>query len=455
LPQRNLPQPVHPSTADAPATTRLLRVLGVGFGIAVVIGGTIGVGILRTPGSVLARLGSAPLAVLVWVLGGVYSLLGAVTLAELATMIPEAGGYFSYARRAFGRHVAFVVGWCDLLVYCTALAYLSIAIGEFCIALRPASVIGAKPIAVLLLTLAAALQYGGIRVSARAQEGMSALKALGFGGLAAACLLAASWPSSPPLPSPGQSMGVQLVLAFQLVIGTYGGWYSAIYFAEEDTNPAKNVPRALIAGVLCLTAIYVAINIALLAVLPLSTLASSALPAADAAAVLFGPRASQVITVLSIVSLAGIIHPVMMIGTRVLFAVVRDQRPMSRLTHVNRRGTPVFALTVVTGAGLALLLSGTFDRLFAMVAVFASCNYIGAMLTLLVLRRKEPDAPRPVRAWGYPWTVWLVLFVSAAFLCGAIVSDPLNSAAAVLLVIASWPVRWLLASKQQAAIAAP
>jgi APA family basic amino acid/polyamine antiporter len=453
LASRTLPPPIHRSTADARATSRLLRVLGVGFGIAVVIGGTIGVGILRTPGTVLARIGSAPLAVTLWILGGIYSLLGAVALAELATMIPEAGGYFSYARRAFGRRVAFVVGWSDLLVYCTALAYLSIAIGEFFIALRPASVVGAKWIAIAVLTLAAGLQCAGIRVSARAQEGMSALKALGFGGLAVACLAAGSWPDSAPLPPPTQSLPVQLVLAFQLVIGTYGGWYSAIYFAEEDTDPARNLPRALIAGVLCLTAIYVALNLALLAVLPATTMAVSALPAADAAAVLFGPRASQVITALSIVSLAGIVHPVMMIGTRVLFAVVRDQRPASRLTHVNRGGTPVFALAAVTGAALVLVVSGTFDRLLAMVAVFASCNYIGAMLTLLVLRRKEPDAARPVRAWGYPWSVWLVLLVSAAFLCGAIVGDPLNSAAALLLLLASWPVRRLLASKQPAAAA--
>jgi basic amino acid/polyamine antiporter, APA family len=123
-------------------------------------------------------------------------------------------------------------------------------------------------------------------------------------------------------------------------------------------------------------------------------------------------RTAPLITALSIVSLVGIIHPIMMMGTRVLFAVVRDQRPTSRLTYVNPGGTPVVALVAVTLAGTALLLRGTFDRLFAMVAIFASCNYMSAVLSLIVLRRREPQAPRPFRAWGYPWGVWIVFVVS-------------------------------------------
>jgi basic amino acid/polyamine antiporter, APA family len=423
---------------------RLVRVLGLGFGIAVVIGGTIGVGILRAPAPVMARTGSVPLAMLVWVFGGIYALLGASALAELGTMIPEAGGFFSYARRAFGSRVAFAVGWCDLLVYCTALAYLSIAVGEFFVALVPAASGGAKAVAIGTVGIASALQWSGVKVSGRAQQVMSALKAFGFGGLAIACLAAGSWPAPHDAAPADAGSLVELILAFQLVIGTYGGWYSAIYFTEEDTNPTKHLPRALVGGVLCLTAIYVALNVALAAVLPRTALASSALPAADAAAVLFGARASALITLLSIVSLVGIIHPVLMMGTRVLFAMAREERPRSLLTRVNRGGTPAAALLAVTVAATALLVSGTFDRLFAMVAIYMTYNYVAAMVALIVLRHREPERARPVRAWGYPWTVWLVLAISSAFLLGAIVGDPTNSAAALLLVAASWPVRRLL-----------
>jgi APA family basic amino acid/polyamine antiporter len=432
--------PTRPTSPPRP--TRLLRILGLSFGLAVVIGGTIGVGILRTPGTVVARLGSEPLAVAVWVLGGVYSLLGAFALAELGTMTPEAGGYFAYARRAFGPAMAFAVGWCDLLVYCTALAYLSIAIGEFAGALAPAFASHAKAIAMVTLLGAALLQWGGLRISGLAQEIVSALKAVGFIGLAAACLISRAQsvpfiqPFAPTQPFPPL---LALVLAFQLVIGTYGGWYAAIYFTEEDTEPARHLPRALIAGVLLLTAIYVAVNLALMAVLPIGQLATSSLPAADAAASVFGSRAARFITLLSILSLVGIIHPLMMMATRVLFAMARDRRASSALTSVSRRGTPEAALAAITAAALTLLATGTFDRLFAMVAVFMTGNYAAAMLSLIALRRREPDAPRPFRAWGYPWTVWIVLAVSVVYLGGAVAGDPMNSAAAAVLVAVSWP----------------
>jgi APA family basic amino acid/polyamine antiporter len=426
--------------------TRLLRLLGLGFGIAVVIGGTIGVGILRTPGTVVARLGSEPLAIAVWVLGGVYALLGAFALAELGTMTPETGGYFAYARRAFGPAIGFAVGWCDLLVYCTALAYLSIAIGEFTGALAPRLAPHATAIAMTTLLFSALLQWSGLRISSWVQEIVSALKAVGFIGLAVACLTVRPLPPFPslqvllPFP-PFQPFPplLPLILAFQLVIGTYGGWYSAIYFTEEDTEPAKHLPRALITGVLLLTFIYVAVNLAFMAVLPIGQLGSSGLPAADAAVVVFGSRAARLITLLSIVSLAGIINPLMMIATRVLFAIARDRRASSALTAVSRRGTPEAALAAITVAALALVATGTFDRLFAMVAVFVTGNYVAAMLSLIALRRREPEAPRPFRAWGYPWTVWIVLAVSAAFLAGAVAGDPWNSAAAAVLLAVSWP----------------
>ena len=429
--------------------TRLLRLLGLGFGIAVVIGGTIGVGILRTPGSVVARLGSEPLAIAVWVLGGLYALLGAFALAELGTMTPETGGYFAYARRAFGPAIGFAVGWCDLLVYCTALAYLSIAIGEFTGALAPRLAPHAKAIAIATLLFSALLQWSGLRISSWVQEIVSALKAVGFIGLAVACLSVRPLPPVPPfqvfLPFPPFQPFpplVPLILAFQLVIGTYGGWYSAIYFTEEDTEPARHLPRALITGVLLLTFIYVAVNLAFMAVLPIGQLGSSDLPAADAAVVVFGSRAARLITLLSIVSLVGIINPLMMIATRVLFAIARDRRAsggLSTLTAVSRRGTPEAALATITVAALALVATGTFDRLFAMVAVFVTGNYVAAMLSLIALRRREPNASRPFRAWGYPWTVWIVLAVSAAFLAGAVAGDPWNSAAAAGLLALSWP----------------
>lgn len=431
-----------------PRSARLLRILGLGFGVAVVIGGTIGVGILRTPGGVVARVGSEPVAIGLWVLGGMYSLLGAVALAELGTMMPEAGGYLVYARRAFGPAVGFAVGWADLLVQCSALAYLSIAVGDFAGAIVPA-LTPSKAVALCTLLLFALLHWAGLRLSSRAQQAMSALKTVGFIGLAVACLVAGARgprvPASvPPVVAAHPVLSlVAIVLGFQLVIGTYGGWAGAVYFTEEDTDPSRHLPRSLIGGVAMLTAIYVLVNLSLFAVLPAGQLSQSRLPAADAAAVVFGARASEVITLLSIVSLLGIINPILLIATRIVFALGRDRDRTGRVAAVSVRGTPETALFIVTAIAVALVATGTFEKLFATTAFLITVVYATAMIALLTLRRREPDTPRPFRAWGYPWSVWLVLAGSVGFLAGVVAGDVANSAAAVVLLAVSWPL-WRL-----------
>jgi APA family basic amino acid/polyamine antiporter len=437
-----MPGDVPARTGAAPTTVagraRLLRLLGVGFGVAVAVGGTIGVGILRAPGGVLAQAGSPVAALTLWLAGGLYSLLGAFALAELSTMTPDAGGYFAYARRAFGPRSALVVGWGDFLVYCTTLAYLSIAAAEMGAALVPSLISITKAVAIVILIAVMALQWRGLRTSSRVQEVVAAFKAIGFVGLAAVCLgYGVANGVTHDVPTTGRLSLAGLILAFQLLLGTYGGWYSAIYFAEEDTDPGRHLPKSLIGGVLLVTLIYVLVNASLLAVLPASQMAASGFPAGDAATLLFGARGSALITILSIVSLVGIIHPVMMMGTRVLFAIARDRGAASALIAVTARGTPALALAFVTVLACALVLTGTFDRLFRMVAVFITGNYAAAMAALFVLRWKEPDAARPFRAWGYPWSVGLVLLVSIGFLAAVIVGDPLNSLAALLLLAAS------------------
>src|SRR5262249_3171300 len=224
---------------------------------------------------------------------------------------------------------------------------------------------------------------------------------------------------------------MSIVLAFQLVIGTFGGWGGAIYFTEEDTDPERHLPRSLIGGVLMLTAIYLLVNVSLFAVLPLERLTASALPAADAAAMVFGARAAQAITLLSIVSLLGIINPILLIATRIVFALGRTLDARSRLATVSARGTPEAALAIGTIVAAAPVGSGTFEQLFATTAFLIAAVYGSAMAALVVLRRREPGARRPFRAWGHPWTTWLVLVGSMAFLAGAIAGDPANSVKAL------------------------
>src|SRR5262245_3517171 len=411
----------------------LRRVLGVGFGLAVSVGGTIGVGILRTPGLVAEQL-HAPLGIiLLWVAGGIYTLLGASCLIELGVMLPRTGGFYVYVRRAFGNTAGFAVGWTDWLMYCSILGYLSIAIAEFIAALGLVSPGTIRFLAVLILVSIVALQWLGIRISSQFQEVTTSLKCIAFLALVAACLLVpttghvlARMPSSMTLSG--------LMVALQAIVITYGGWQSPLYFIEEDRDPTRNLPRTMIGGVLSVIAIYLLVNIALLKVLPMSELSGATLPAADAARVIAGAYGRTLIILLSVVSLVPLLNAITMMGTRVIFAMGRDQLFWSRTSSVNSGGTPDIATLLTAAVAVGLIATGTFQRLIAITSFFLTANCCLCCVALLVLRRREPDLPRPYQAWGYPWSIWLVAAGSVILLFGMLAGDVFNGLAALGLV---------------------
>jgi len=418
----------------------LLRILGVAFGLAVIVGSTLGIGILRTPGLVAGQLTSRSSILVVWLVGGLYTLLGSVCLTELGTMLPQAGGYYVYARRAFGDTVGFAVGWSDWITYCAVLGYVTIAMGEFSAVLVPSLDPAIKLIAVGVLVFFAVLQWAGLRMSSLFQEATTAVKFLAFLALVAAGFAHAA---SSPAPAadratvlPHAAGVVGLVVALQSVLITYGGWQSALYFTEEDRDPRRNLPRSMIGGVLSVLVIYLLVNLALLSVLSVAELAGSTLPAADAAKVIFGGRGAQIITLLSLVSLPPLVNAIMMIGTRILFAMGRDRLLWPGTAVVNERGTPVMATLVTTAVAVVLIWSGTFQRLVAVASFFLAANYCVSCLALVMLRRREPLRERPFRAWGYPWSAGIVLAGAAAFLIGVFLGDTRTALVATGLLAA-------------------
>jgi APA family basic amino acid/polyamine antiporter len=398
----------------------LIRVLGVGFGLAVVVGSTIGIGILRTPGLVAAQLSSPAAVLAVWVVGGLYTLLGCLCLLELGTALPQAGGYFVYARRAFGRWTGFGVGFSDWLTYCAVLGYVSIAIGEFAALLLAGAPV--RVIAIGVLGLLMALQLAGVRISGRFQEITTAVKFLAFLALVAACFAYAARGHAPVAAAAGAAVPAAslagIIVALQSVVITYGGWQSALYFTEENRDPARELPRSMVGGVAAVIVVYFLVNLALLRVLPLEAMAGSTLPAADAARAIFGSNGGAVITLLSIVSLPPLINAILMIGARILFAMGREGLLFPRAATVNARGTPAAATLATAGVASVLVATGTFQKLVAVASFFLAANYVVSCLALFALRRREPDLARPVRAWGYPWSAGLVLAGAVAFLAG-------------------------------------
>ncbi|MBA3240117.1 MAG: amino acid permease, partial [Acidobacteria bacterium] len=366
--------------------SRLLRVLGVVFGLAVTIGITIGMGILRTPGEVAAHLPDARFFIGVWVVGGVYALLGAISVAELGTMIPRSGGFYVFTRRALGEYPGFVVGWSDWLSTCGTIAAVALVIGEYSGALVPALGGRAALVGVSVAVAFALLQWAGVRWGSRAQSLTSLVKTLAFVALIAAFFVfggqgstgedAASASASALQVPTGLAFWTALVLALQSIIYTYDGWYSTVYFGEEVRDPGRSVPRAMIGSVLLVIGIYLLLNVALLYVLPLSKLAGDKLAIGRAAEEIFGARGGLIISVLATVSMLAAVNGSTLAAPRVLYAMSRDALFWRRASDVNRGGTPTVALALSTAMAVVLIVfSGTFARLLAALAFIFVINY--------------------------------------------------------------------------------
>jgi APA family basic amino acid/polyamine antiporter len=453
-------QPV--SFAPSPHT-HLKRILGLGFGFAVIFGGTVGVGILRLPGEIAGKLGSPGLILLVWTMGGLYSLLGAISLSEVGAALPQAGGFYVYSKRAFGSAAGFAVGWADWMINCASVAYAARAASEYLAALVPVptgNAVMLTGLALGLLALFASLQWFGLRLGSGVQKTASTLTAIVFLALAFACFLHARPADSEVAPAviagPGHASSllgllVPIVAVLPAIVVAYDGWYEAIYFAEEDTNAARHLPRAMIGSVLLITALYLLMNISFLHVLSIGQLSHSQLAAADAARLAFpAPQAfpnlpRTLVTVLSLLTLLSLINALLLGAPRILFAVARDGLFPNAAT-VARGGTPRTALLLTAAMIAIIILSGKFDQIVAVAAILMAATYCVNYAAVFTLRAREPELARPFRAWGFPVTTAIVLLGSAAFLVVDVRQDPATAVRAVVLLGLALPVygisRW-------------
>jgi APA family basic amino acid/polyamine antiporter len=231
-----------------------------------------------------------------------------------------------------------------------------------------------------------------------------------------------------------------VIVALQAVIYTYDGWTGVVYFGDEVTDPGRDVPRAILGGVVVIAAIYLLINAALLHVLPLPAMAGAKLAAGEAARAVFGASGDTIIRLLLIAALVSCLNALVLMAPRVLYAISADGLFTRRATLVSRRGTPTVALFASTVVAIVFALTGAFDRIIAVLSFFFVANYVLTFASVFVLRRREPHTPRPYRAWGYPWTTGAALVGSVAFLAGAVAGDTRNSLYTLAALAASWPI---------------
>jgi basic amino acid/polyamine antiporter, APA family len=436
---------VSSSTTDG-VRGRPAAALGIGFAVAVTIGHAVGPAILRAPGIAADYLPSFWPFILVWLVGGLYALLGANALAELATMTPRSGGHYALVRRGLGEFPGFVTGWSEWLALCGSTALIAILIGEAVVAIFP-EVRASGVVALGVIALFTVVQWTGLRAGAAAQIATALLKLAAILGFAAACLwLGSRSPAAPTLVSTDHEGSLLLasIPALQAVIYTYAGWSATIYFSGEFRDGPAVIPRALILSTVLLTVIYLLINLAFLTVVSLPTLARTPHAAAVVAERLFGPAASTILHGFVAVFLLSAVSATILMATRVLFSMSGDSLFWRGAREVNGGGTPDVALLISSIVSAAFVVAGSFESVITTLAVFVVANHALTFLSLFVLRRTGRDLPRPWRAWGHPWTTGLVLAASLVFLGGVLVADAHSAITAVAVLLASVPLYLLM-----------
>ena len=423
----------------------LLAVLGVGFGLAVTIGNAVGAGILRTPGVIASHLQTFWPFLAVWVVGAVYAFLGANALSELGTLVPRSGGQYVFVRKALGNYAGFVVGWSDWISTCGTTAAVAIVVGEYSIGLFPEART-AQVVALVVVALFTLVQWLGIRGGATVQNMTSLVKAGALILFIAACF--AFGMRSPADPTVALiehegSLAVAFILALQSVIYTYDGWSAVIYFSEEVKDHGRNIPRAMLTSLAVITTIYLLINLAFLRVVSLPTIAGSNFAAGIIVEHIFGIEGQSLLRGLVVLILLSAVSANILMAPRVVYAMSKDGLFWRGAREVNRGGTPDIALLISSLLATAFIVTNTFETVIAKLAFFFVANYALSFVSLFVLRHREPDAPRPYRAWGHPFTTGLGLLASVAFLIGVVISDLGSSLWALGLLFLSIPVYFL------------
>lgn len=439
----------------------LVRAIGLGSAVLLVVGSVVGSGIFLTTGGMAALIPSASLLLIAWALGGVLAITGGLTYAEMGAMFPRSGGVYVFLKEAYGGLTAFLYGWASLLVVISgAMAAVAVGFAEylsyFFPVLSTSNVVVSTPVpwgtftlsagqlvAAAALAVLGAVNYVGVRIGNMVNVVLTAAKVAGLSAIPIMALVAGSveptfTPVVPPeVARPVASFGVAMIA----VLWTYESWYYVTYAAGEIRDPQRNVPRALVIGVLLLMAIYLTVNLAYFYALTIDEMRGVTRIAETAATALMGPGGAAFIAATVVVSTFGCNAAGLLGGSRVLFAMAKDGvfLPAASKVHQQYR-TPHIAVVALTTWSIVLALSGTYEQLFTYV-MFASILFSAAAgLALFRLRRTHPAQPRPYRAWGYPWIPAIFVLGSLAFVVNTLLERPVESLAGLGLVALGIPV---------------
>ena len=419
---------------NAPGSSPTLdRALGPWDGALITIGAVLGTAIFLTPADIARALPHPGLILTVWLAGGLLTLAGALTYAEMGAMFPKAGGMYHFLKEAYGPLAGFLFGWGSFFVIMSGgIAALAAGFGEYLGAFLPFfstknvlltvalgsgrwSLTGGGIAGVLAIALLTAVNFAGVREGAWVQNLVTVVKLAALAALAGVGLFASA-PAHPNLAAPlPASVLAPFGVAMISVLWAYDGWYCFALSAGEARDPGRTIPRGLIAGTLALIAIYGVINFVYLRALPISELAQSPRAGEAAALALFGPLAAKLASAAILVSIFGCLSANILTCSRIYQPMAEDGLFFRSLAKIHPRGHVPAASLAAQGAWAGVLvLSGTFEQLYTYVIFVEVLFFAATGAAIYVLRRKMPEAPRPYRTWGYPWVP--ALFVASSFL---------------------------------------
>ena len=410
------------------------------YGLTMIaVGSCIGSGIFVTPAKIAAILPHHGLILLVWMLGGLIALTGALTFAELGSMFPKAGGVYVYLKEAFGELVGFLYGWVILLVINTgALAALGMAFAEYMTFFIPnLGQQGKVLLAIITIVVLTGINIFGVNISQLFANTFTGLKLLAIAAIIVAGIIfydpAVDLQLLNSSTAPTNIMSA-LLLALVGVLWSFGGWHHASYLAGEAINAQRTVPRAMVIGTLIVTLTYVLVNLAYMLLLPLSGISGTERVAGDAIASIF-PYGGQLVAIAIAISIFGTIGIYTMTAPRIYFAMAKDGLFFKQLTYVHPRfRTPSLAM-ILQGVWAVLLLF--FWRTFHDLITYVTFTDVAFMAlagsSVFVFRKRLPDAVRPYRTIGYPLVPLLFVIISTAFVVNTLIQQPKQAWAAVLL----------------------
>jgi APA family basic amino acid/polyamine antiporter len=445
---------------------QLLRVLGLREGIAIHMGNIIGSGIFIVPATIAGHLPGLGPILIVWVVAGLLTLFGALTLAELSAVLPQAGGPYVYLRKSFGRIWAFLFSWNDFFInkagsaaalsigFTTFLGHFVPAVGAEHAFYRTTYVLFGQEmrfafgwmqlVAMSVILLVTLFNVRGVRFSAWVMNIFTTAKVTALVGLILAVLFSGKGSSENLLPWWPESWNGQMMSAFGLamisVLWAYDGWIDVSLNAGEFKNPQRNVPFSLLFGTLAIIALYICANLAYAYILPFKSMVGSQRIAADVAQTVLGPVGASLIIIGIMASMFGTTNGMLLTGPRSIYAAGVDGTIAKAFGKVHPKYHSPYVSIVTLGIwGALLTLSGTYEQITSYVVFGSWFFYAMTALSVIILRRKMPNVERPYKAWGYPYATLLFVSIAAWFIYNTLVHDTRNAMIGVVLLVISLP----------------